>query len=607
MTILDKFVLLFEGDSKGVESAMDEARREGRKTADELSKVDKAAQDMGKAIGTGLNKVGTIVDFSGIVNTRKELELVEKQTKAVDKAAYQMGESVGRGLARMATVVVGYLAVSNLTQSFNAAVHAADKLDESAERLGVSIETLSMWGDAAKQSGGSVEGLIGSVEAFNGALAAVEATGKSRALPFLKELGIDLEAVDNKGKDAFALLPKIAKAMEGMEVQKSAAIGRKLGLDAGTIMLLQKGGVGVEELLAKMKRLGVVTKEQGELAAKWNDQLEDNGHALRSLWLSVSTAVLPALTWLAQKFEDVTVFMRENADFIVGLMIAIGSAIAVFAIPPLISMGVAAVAALWPFLAIAAAVTALGVAFALVYDDVVNFMEGNDSLIGQFLEAFPEIASVLRNIGGLMGWLGETAASLGQIVWASFALVAKAIGDMIAGIAGFWMEKTSLIGEVFQSLGKLVSGVVTYWIDLISQFLDKFGGIVGIAKSIGGAISSALGSAKASLGITVDPVPRQSEPGRTGRMGAYGVPMEVPGLAQGKEQLSAAGSSPLAMQGAGAIRGAAPISRTTTVQIDKVEVTTQATDAAGISKSIGDTLGAQMRQAASNYDDGVAA
>ena len=38
-----------------------------------------------------------------------------------------------------------------------------------------------------------------------------------------------------------------------------------------------------------------------------------------------------------------------------------------------------------------------------------------------------------------------------------------------------------------------------------------------------------------------------------------------------------------------------------------MKVQTQATDAEGISKSIGGAIGAQMKQAASGYDDGVIA
>lgn len=545
-----------------------------------------------------LFKADTTELDKGLADSRKNAKATAEELKATDLAARKLGESIGRSIREFATLAAGYLAVRSLSDSFMQAVDAADKLDESTSRLGLNIEEISAWGDVVKKNGGSVDTFIGSIEALNKGLSAMEVTGKSRVAPFLLELGIDLEAVGNKGKNALELLLPIADAMEGMDKQKSAAIGQKLGLDQGTIATLQQGRREVEELIRREKELGVITKEQGEIAGKFGDQLDDTRHAFRSLWLEVSTSVLPALQWFVKKFEEVATFMRNNKSFIVGLMIAIGAAIAVFAIPPLLSMAAAAVVALAPFLLIGAAVAAIGVAFALAYDDVMNFIEGNDSLIGQFLEEFPVIGEILKGIGDYFGWLSETIADVGQILWTAFGMVFQAVGTVVGGIFSFWLEKIGFIGEAFGALGTVVSGIFLYWIDLITQFLNKFGGIVGIAKAIGGAISGGLGAAKDALGIA----PRTNGRQESGTGGAYG----VPGLAQGKQALAIAGATPLASQTSNSIGGARTSNKTSTVKIDNVNVQTQATDAAGISKSIGDTMSAQMRAASANADDGVA-
>lgn len=543
MTILDTFYTLFEADTTGLEKGLDDAKKQSKQTAEEL--------------------------------------------KATDLAARKLGESIGRSLREFASVAVGYLAVRALSDSFLQAVDAADKLDESTSRLGLNIEEISAWGDVVKKNGGSVDSFIGSIESLNKGLSTMEVTGKSRVAPFLAELGIDLEAAGNKGKTALELLLPIADAMEGMDKQKSAAIGQKLGLDAGTIATLQQGRREVEELIRREKELGVVTKEQGEIAGKFGDQLDDTRHAFRSMWLEVSTAVLPVLSWFLKKFEEVATFMRINKDFIIGLMIAIGAAIAFFAIPPLISMAVAAIAALAPFLLIAAAVAAIAVAFALAYDDIMNFIDGNDSLIGQFLAEYPQIEEILKSIGGLFEWLAETATSVGQILQAVFVMAFEAIGGVVDSLFARWNDNMGTTMGVFKALGELVAGAFTYWIDLISQFLAKFGGIVGLAKTVGSAISGALGMAKGALGIPAGP--------------------EAPaGLADGKSQLGIAGASPLASQTSNSIAGAKTTNKSNSVKIDKIEVQTQATDAAGISKSIGDTMSAQMRAASANSDDGVA-
>lgn len=67
---------------------------------------------------------------------------------------------------------------------------------------------------------------------------------------------------------------------------------------------------------------------------------------------------------------------------------------------------------------------------------------------------------------------------------------------------------------------------------------------------------------------------------------------------------SPVGATSATALGAGTARGG---DKTVNVQVDKVEVATQATDAQGISQDIGRTLGNEMRSAADLFDDGVLA
>lgn len=532
MTILDTFFLLFESDASKLDKGLDESRKKAKDATEEIKKTDDAARKLGEGIGGALRQLGG--------------------------------------------VVAGYLAVQTLAQNFWQAVAAADALDETAGRLGVNVEVLSAYGDAVVTTGGNLQSFTASIEALNGGLAAMEVTGKSRVAPFLKELGIDLEAAGNKGKTAVELLPQIAAGLEKMGAQEGAALAKKLGLDPGTIMLLQQGERELNDLLRRQRELGVVTKEQAATAAAFNDQLDDTRHAFRSLWMSVMQSVLPAFTWVIKKFEELATWARENKNFMVGMMIAIGSAIAVFAIPPLLGMAAAAIAAVAPFLTIAAVVAGIGVAFALIYDDIMAFRANNDSLIGQMMQQYPTVRAVIESLGGVFQWVAQVVQDLGAI-WLG-------VWNLLFDNTSRIRSEITLVTDVFKALGALVAGVFLNWIGILDRFLAKFGGIAGVAKSVGGFISGALGSARDALGV--------SRP--------------VPGLAQGQSSLAAAGASPLASQTSNSV-STRSATRNTNVQVGEVNVQTQATDAAGISKSIGDTLGAQVRQAASNFDDGVVA
>lgn len=487
MSILDTFFILFESDASKLDKG--------------LAESEKKAKGLGEKLG------------------------------AVDVAAGKLGGSLTASLAGLAGAALAAVSLGAMTTAmFNAAEHA-DKLNESAERLGLNIETISAWGDLIKKNGGSVDGFIGSIEGLNSQLQQMEVTGKSRAAPFLKELGIDLDDAANKGKNAMDFLPQIADAFAGMDKQKSVALGKRLGFDQATIMTLQAGRREVEALIEKERELGVVTKKQGEIADAFGDQMDDTRHAFRSVWLGVSEYILPPLTWMLEKFQEVAVFMRKHSDLVVGLMIAIGTAITMYALPPLISMASAVIVAFAPFILAGALVTALGVAFALLYEDVMAFVDGGDSMLGQILNRWPVIGDIARGIADAFKFLFGAGVTL---------------ADFFA----------------------------TMWNDPIKAFQQFFGIIWDGIKALMNAI-----------------------PGLSSVMGALGI---------GKDSIAQASTSPISSQSSTSISNGAR-SKQTSVQVGKVEVHTQATDAAGISKAIGGTMETQMRQTVNNYDDGVLA
>jgi tetrahydromethanopterin S-methyltransferase subunit G len=503
MNVLDTFFLLFEADASKLNKGLDDADRRAK--------------------------------------------LTTKEVKALDDAAYKMGERLGDSLKTLGGAVLGLVAVRGLMTSFNSAVMVADKLDEQAKALDINIEELSAYGDAAKEAGGSAEGFRASLQGLNENLVMMATTGKSRAAPFLKELGIDLTDVKNKGKTAFDFLPDIADAFAKLGAQESLAMGKKIGFDIGTIMMLQGGKRELNELIAKHKELGVVTQKQGEIAAKYNDQLDDARHVLRSLWLSMSEVILPVVTKIVGAFETVVQFVRRHSHFIVGLFGAIGVAIGTLVLPMLWQMAVATAIAFAPYLLIGGIVAGIAVAFALLYDDVMSFLEGSDSLIGQLLTKFPMLAQVFYIIGAV-------AKEIAGVIESAFNLAGGAILVMWDHIA---------------------ARVMALW-----GYVKEFAGFVGgIASKLGGALTSHQ----------------------------FGGADIAPGVAAGREALGLASSTPLASQTSNSISNRRGGDRSTSVQVDKIEVQTQATDAAGISKAVGKSMGAQLSQTAANFDDGVAA
>lgn len=503
MSVLDTFYLLFESDASKLNKGLDESDRRARKTTDEVKKLD--------------------------------------------EAAYKMGERLGETMRSLGGALVGFLAARSLMASFNTAVVEADALDESAKALGITTEELSAYSDAVKEAGGSSQGFQGSLRALNQALATMETTGKSRAAPFLKQMGIDLDSLSNKGKTAFDFLPQIADAFADMGRQESLAMGQKIGFDIGTIMMLQGGRRELEALIQKHKELGVVTERQGEIAAKYNDSLDDARHALRSMWLGLAETILPVVTRIVEGFTQIVQFVRENHHFVIGLFVALAAVIGKLLLPVIVTTAGAVLALVSPFLGVAAVVGVLAGAFALLYDDVMNFLEGNDSLIGQLLTKFPMLAQVFHIIGAV-------AREVAGVIEAAFKLAG-------AGILAMW-------DHIAARVRALWGYVKSFW-DAASS----------IASKLGGALSNHQ----------------------------FAAPDVAPGVAAGQAMLGLAASTPLNSQTTNSVTTRRGGDRNTSVNVERVEVNTQATDGPGIAKSIGGAIGAQMSQAVASYDDGVAA
>lgn len=501
MSVLDTFYLLFDSDASKLDKGLADSEKKAKGLTDTLGKTD---------------------DMAG-----------------------KLGGSLMQSLAGFAGAAVAAVSLGAMSRAIMDATDKADMLSKSAKAANADIETFTAWSDIIKKSGGSAEGFSASLGGLNQQLAQLEVTGTSRAAPFLKDLGIDLNDVANKGKTAIDFLPQLADAFQGMDSAKAIGIGRRLGLDQATIMTLQAGRREIEAMIAKEKELGTVTQAQADIAEKFNDTIDDTNHSFRSIWIGVSEYVLPPLTWMMEKMQTLAIFMRKHSDFIVGLMIALGAAISFYVIPPMLSMAASVIVAFAPFILAGLLVAALATAFALLYDDIMAFIDGGDSMIGAILNRWPIIGEVIRQIAQAFRDLWSTAESVAQF------------------LAAIWDNPTQAFS------------------DFMNFVLN---GIKSMINAVPG-LSSVLGA----LGIDI-------KSGSTA--GA---------VAAGQSALGQASGTALGSQTSNSISNSVKGGKNTSVQVGKVEVHTQATDAAGISKAIGGTMQTQMRQAVNNYDDGVLA
>lgn len=470
----------------------------------------------------------------GADEAERSVDSLEKSLNSSSKKSDQLGNSLQNVVRQLGGAVLAYVSIGSVLNGFRNAIDFADKLDELSKGVNISTEDLSAWGDAVHIAGGTAEGFRETVKSVSASLSQFAVKGSSRAAPFFQELGIKMVDASGKVRNFIDLLPEIADAFQKIGKEESFGIGQKMGLDQGTILLLQQGRRAVEDIIKRQKELGVVTAADAEIAAKFNDQWDDTTHMFRTLYVSLSASILPVFSKFLKLIENLGAVFRKHKDLMIGGLIGIGVAATAAAIPLLLLAA--------PFIKIGLAVGGLIALIAILYDDIRGFYKGSDSLLGQMIEKWPIVGTILKTIEGV-------------------------------------------VKDTWDLLTEIGNAVITFW----QIVWDNIGPVInGIVKGIGKI-------AEAYQGVKEFFANKSAE---------YKVRKELINTSQAF--LNRADTSPISATSSAAIAaaGVSNSNRNTEINIGEVKIETQATDVKGMQGAVRDYLGGELQQAVANYDDG---
>lgn len=359
-TIIDTLITVFKADSKDLKQAFSDADNGSQKTTASMTAAEKASQHLGE-------------QFS-------------------DLAKHAAG------------AVAALFAVHHVIEEMTVAAEAALDLKHLSDETGASMESISAWGHAAVEAGGSVEAFQASAKNLGKGIQDLAINGDGQLLPFMNYLGVSFLDGAHKARDLSSVLLDLSDRFEHMDKRKGVNIGEQMGLDAGTISLLQKGRVAVEEVLRRKKELGSLDKQNAETAIMFNVAMDESKARLEHIYMAVGSFVLPAFSKMLDVFGAVVDFFHEHSDFMQALFIGIGAAIMTVMVPSLWAMAAALYAN--PLTWFVAGIMAAVAAIALLYDDIQNFLDGNESVIGHILEgwrSFEEaVAGIFDDLGAAL-------------------------------------------------------------------------------------------------------------------------------------------------------------------------------------------------------------
>lgn len=481
MDLLSAFYFTFEADAKKLDAGLDASKKKSKEVEAALQGADKIAKDLGKSF----------------------LDMAKAGAEA-------LGAVLALGAIKKLTVD---------TADHTYAVY------QQARAMAVSTETLSAWQHAVVSAGGTADAATSSMGALRDRF--VEMTkfgGVMGQDSFLfRKLGLTPQEIKASVQDPTIALSKLSETFGKLNATQAMYLGKRLGLDPATIALLSQGRRAFDDQIARQKSLGVVTADQALAAAKFKMAQAELGQVFETVAREVTTALLPAFTWLLTKVEQGTLFFRDHKTFVIAFFSGIAIVVADVYVPAMYEAVVATVAFLAPILAIPLLVGAVIAVIALFVDDLVNFMEGHNSVIGEMAKKWP--------------WFGDLVRGVVHSVMAILQILNATVKDAFS----YFGALLTFIGDIFtkgpsKALDDLNSKTAKIFKDIGSHFTALVDGAKGVAKGITGAWDAVTGNGPSTAPGSTGAAPKVSASGKASpeaiaaanaAQAKYGVPAQV--------------------------------------------------------------------------------
>ena len=365
---------------------------------------------------------------------------------------------------------------------------------------GESMQNIQALGGALKRFGGDTTSAVNAIKTINQHLHDAK-FGEGALMDVAKKYGL----VVSKGATAEQTILNLAKQMGRYDRQTRVAIASQLGLDEAMQLAFADGGKELEQLIQKQKRLNIVSPEDSKIAQAFSYALLDLQDIFGALMRDFARVILPAFSKLLGIMTDFIDFLRRHKIFVVAFFAGILVALT----PILLTLGKMAVAstlAFAPFYAIGAVIASV----ALIFEDLLYYFQGYESVTGKLVKQFPLLGAfieplkpivlgiyeVFKSIYNLLkepSWdnLAKVFKSAGKAIYNLLELPLKGIKALVDGL----IERFPVIGVVLKPVQLIVNKIYEAFKaigDLIANFsFDKLlESLKGVKDSLSGFLDS---------------------------------------------------------------------------------------------------------------------
>ncbi len=433
-----------------------------------------------------LISLGFQTETEGLQTLRDRTEAAKQQLLSIVAVAAAAASAIG--------LFVGSVAAS------------LDELGDFAEAEDYSASKLVELGYAAQMTGSDLDAVKQSLLGVNKTVGEA-ALGIGRGAMTFQKLGMQAKNANGVVKSFDEILDEVSVKMSKLSRKESIAMAEKLGIDRSLVPMLMKGKDAIAALRAEAQAFGSSTDEDFEIAGGFQDSVDRTQFMLKSMTNFIAVRLMPQVKLVIDQFRD---WMMLNRDMIRNSIVSS------------IKLVTAAIGILWDWvtrivgqfsklitwlgtfkIAVWAAVVALGAfvaiqigafaqnlagalamltvrilafnaasmfiplviglivaAIALLADEVVNFLEGNDSFLGDLIAQYPQLMTVVNAVAAQV----KTVAAWLVKLWAG---VEPSVIRLVGALGKLY---TALI-PVFRFLWEGTKQVVAGWMAIAEVML----------------------------------------------------------------------------------------------------------------------------------------
>jgi hypothetical protein len=248
----------------------------------------------------------------------------DKANQKSGKAAQEHAKSLAMAYSKVKNEIIGLaaaaLGASSFASFFDKTIKDQANIGRLADDIGISAKSLDAWAEAAKQVGGTSEGLKSSFAGISAGITAFKYGDMSNsvvtALASLQNIGgpQPIEFVNDFNGAMF----KLSETLKKLPRQEQLRVGGLLGLDSGTLNLLRDNNIELQSTIRHLTDISNASEENIAKAQLAQKQWENFKTSLSNVATAIVDELLPALTGTDKGLDGVSDWVTEHKSDVVG-------------------------------------------------------------------------------------------------------------------------------------------------------------------------------------------------------------------------------------------------------------------------------------------------